>query len=124
MVHVRVDRPVREDDVRLLRRDELRHRVDMCVGQFGRAIDLTEVARSRAEDPARRLRLGSANPRGVGERLPFDAALAAREVEDRHGVAGRRIAGERAAAAGFRIVGMPADADDRQSRRARLGTRR
>src|SRR5947209_13649085 len=118
MIHVGIDRPVREHDVWVLGGEETRHRVYVPVCQLRGAIDLTEELGTGTDDAAGRLALCRPDPRRFVQRLAGDAALAAREIDDGYGVAAGRVAGQRTTAARLRIVGVPADADDFQDRKS------
>src|SRR5213078_301650 len=76
---------------------------------FGSAVNLAEERRLRADDLAGGLTLGGANLRRFLQRLAGDAALAAREIEDRHRVPECRVTRQRPAAPGLRVVRMRAD---------------
>src|SRR6266550_9391293 len=104
----------------MLSPDSLTILADMCAGDFGRAVDLAKEYGLRADNSARGFAFGGANPRRLVQRFTFDAALAAREIDDRHRVAECRVAGKGAAATGLGIVGMGPDADDFQVRCGRL----
>src|SRR5438876_12231357 len=123
MIHVRVHWPVREDQVGILGGEESGHRVHVRLGYFGRAVDLAEELRLRAEDLAGGLALGGTNRRRFVQRVSGDAALATREIDDRHRVPQCRVTCQRPAAPRLWIVRMPADTNDGQARRAGPGWR-
>ena len=114
MIHVRIDRPMREHDVGVFGGEESCHRVNMRVSHLGRAVDLAEEPGARTEDAAGHLTLGGADACHLVQRLPGDAALAAREVNDGYFVTQGHIPRQRAAAARFGIVWVPADTHDLQ----------
>jgi hypothetical protein len=69
-----VDGPVREDDVRLLLREDLAELVVAGGADLRRAVDLAREERARLQDRAGLLDLGRADRRGLLVRLALDAA--------------------------------------------------
>src|SRR5207244_8335369 len=112
MVGVRVDRPMGEDNVRFLRGQKVQQRLCPLSVYLGSPINLTGKDCFRSEDFTCGLALGGADGGRLFMRLTPDAGLTAREIESGHVMPGRGIAGKRSTAAGLRIVGMGADADD------------
>ena len=123
MIHVCVHWTVREHHVGIVGGEESPHRVHLRLSHLGRAVDLAEEHRLRAYDLAGGLALGGTNLRRFVQRLAGDAALATREIDDRHRVPERRVTRQRPAAPRLWIVRMRADTNDCQARRAGLGLR-
>ena len=92
MIHVRVDGPLRQDDVRPRARDHTPESVRGITVHHRRAVDLAREKRLGAEDLARRFALRRANRRRLVMGFAGDARLAAREVNDRDGMPGGGVA--------------------------------
>ena len=126
MVHVRVNGPVREHHVGVFGGQEFRHRVHVRLVQLGGAIDLAKENRLRAHDFASGFALVGANLCGFVQGFARDAALAAGEINDRHGVAELRVTRQGSGAPGFRIIRVAAHTNDLELARIaglRLGCR-
>src|SRR5262245_33319675 len=114
MVEMRIDRPMGEDYIRFFHRQELGQGIGSLMGDFGGAVNLSGEDRFRAQDLASGLGLGGANGGCLVVRFARNASLASRQIDDGRLMAGGRIARQSTAAAGLRIVRMPAHTDDSQ----------
>ena len=81
MIAVRVDRPVRENQVGLLGFQHLAKVIVPARAHLGAAIDLTGEDRSGLQDLAGFVTLGGANHRGLLMTLALDSRLAPRQIE-------------------------------------------
>ena len=112
VIHVGVERPMGVNDMGIFFGEEFGHAFDVGFGDGSVAVDLAEENRFGADDFAGRFAFGSADFSRFVEAGVANAAFAAREVKNRHFVAGSGVQRECAGAAGFGIVGVAADADD------------
>jgi len=106
MIHMRVDGPMSENDVRTLVGYQFAHGVDLRAGDLGRAVDLAEEKRFGAHDFAGCLAFPSANRGGLVQGLPGNATLTTSEINDARGVSFLRVACERSGATALGIVRM------------------
>src|ERR1039458_4344553 len=108
VVQVRIDRPLRKQNVGIFGEDQLAQRFRGVAVHHGGAVDLAGEDRLGPQDPAGGLALGRSNGGGFVVRLARNARLSACEINDRDAGPQRRIARQRAATPGFGIVRMAA----------------
>jgi len=78
VIHVRVDRPMRENDVRIFFGEQFGHAIDMRFGDRSIAVDLAEENRFGADNLARGFAFRRPNPRRFVQTFVANAAFAAR----------------------------------------------
>src|SRR6185437_15609641 len=100
VIKVRVDRPLREDDIRLNRREKLGELFIACRGNLRRAVHLRGKDRMRFDTFVSRLGLGGADVTRFSRGFAVNVRLSAREIEAGNVVAGARVARDRSAAPG------------------------
>ena len=121
VIQVRIDGPLREQDVRPLRRHQLGQRLSGLAVHARRAVHLSREERRCAKNLAGRQAFRRADGGRLFMRFAANARLSAGQVNDGYVVPRFDVAGERSSASGFGIVGVTSDADDLQRlRRSRL----
>src|SRR5579875_152539 len=106
MIGVTVDRPMGEDDVGFLRLHDLADSGVTSRIDLGGPIDLSGEDRPGLQNGASLFCFGGTDSSSFVRRLAFDAGLATRQIQNGHFMAAVYIAGNRAAATGFRIIRM------------------
>ena len=117
---VMVDGPLREDDVGLFGGKEAREAIVVRRIDNGLPVDLVGERGAGFQDLAGILRFGGADARTTVEARGAAESLAAIEIEQNDLVAQRRVAGDGAGTAAFRIARMSAGDDDLQRFRGSL----
>ena len=112
MIAMRVDGPLRENDVRFLGDEQAAIDLVVFVIDDGAAVDLIREYRAGFQDLARSLSFGRSDLSAEIEACAAAEALAAIEVEKDDLVAQIGVPSNGAGAAAFRIAGMAARDDD------------
>jgi hypothetical protein len=112
VVAMRIDRPRREDNVRLLGGKQVGDSLVRRIGDFAGSINLPGKQGTRFEDGTGLFRLGATNARCFRVRFAGDSGFAAGEIERHHFMTQIGIAGHGSSSGRFRIVRVRPGDDD------------
>src|SRR5947207_2399640 len=111
---MRIDRPMRENKIRLLLVQELVERDVPGIVDLGGSVNLTREVRLCTKNVTSPKGLFSPYARRLPMCLTLDSCFSPRQVDDCDVMSKRRVVGKRGPAACFGIIGMPTNADDVQ----------